>query len=110
MHSNDMLAAFTTHIAGPSRSAMRKLVAVAMERGECAEMPLDVAQRMVVAPLYFLMVDRAMFGEGSLSSEVAMSYIDHSFAALKSHLCGLRASAVTDASGVHEATKTTEAA
>lgn len=101
VHSNDMLSAFATHLAGPSRAAMRKLVGIAMERGECVEMPLDVAQRMLVAPLYFLMLDRAMFGEGAMSHEAALAYIDHSFAALKSHLCGHQSTVVDVAAPRH---------
>jgi len=65
---------------------------------------------MLVAPLYYLMVDRAMYGEKAMSIEAAASYIDHSFAALKTHLCGIKSSVVADVSSAHEALQKVAAA
>jgi hypothetical protein len=109
-HSNDMLAAFATHLSGPSRAVSCKLVAIAIERGECLELPIEVVHRMLVAPLYYLMVDQALYGEKAMPVEAAASYIDHTFAALKTHLCGIKSPVVTGVQDLHVSLEKIEAA
>lgn len=86
-HSTDLRRAFGNRLAVPSALAVKKIVNCAKEQGQCKPMSTEVIQKMLVAPMYFLMIDKAMFGENAMPMDAAIAYVDHSFAALKSHLC-----------------------
>jgi AcrR family transcriptional regulator len=89
MHTNEMLQIFIEQFVGPTIAARRKIVALAMERGECIELPVEVVQRLLICPFHFLMLDMAMYGEKGLAPEHIDVFIDQSFAALKHQLCGI---------------------
>lgn len=89
MHTNEMLQIFIEQFAGPTIAARRKIVALAMERGECVELPVEVVQRLLISPFHFLMLDMALYGENGLAPDNLDVFIDQSFAALKHQLCGI---------------------
>jgi AcrR family transcriptional regulator len=85
--SKALSESYVRHLAGPSGAALRKIVADAIGRGECKPMPLEVAQKMLLAPMLFLMTDRAINRENALSLESELEYVDNAIAALAAHLC-----------------------
>jgi AcrR family transcriptional regulator len=95
-HSNEMLQIFIDQFAAPTIAARRKIVALAIERGECVELPIEVVQRLLIAPFQFLVLDMAMYGASSLTQNDFDLFIDQSFSALKRQLCGVTTRVAAD--------------
>ncbi len=81
---------FMKKLTIPATQAGRTVIKAAIQSGECAPLDVGLVQKMVDAPLMHVLVDRTLFGKNGMTDGLAHSYIDHSFGALKTLLCGMR--------------------
>lgn len=82
-----MRRAFLRFVGRPTALNMRKLIEGAIERGECRSRDVDSVQRMISAPMYFAMTERAIFGQGAMSIDELTRYFEESFRVLSDSLC-----------------------
>jgi AcrR family transcriptional regulator len=80
--SATMREAFLRFLGRPTALNMRKIIKSAIERGECRKADPDVIQRMITAPMYFAMTERAIFGQNAMSQQELVDYFTESFRAL----------------------------
>jgi AcrR family transcriptional regulator len=85
--SPTMREAFIRFLGRPTALNMRKVIKAAIERGECRGNDADVVQRILSAPMYFAITERAIFGENAMSAEELTRYFDESFRVLADSLC-----------------------
>lgn len=85
--SATMRASFIRFLGRPAAINMRKLIRSAIERGECRQVDPDVVQRMISAPMYFAMTERAIFGQDAMSVGVLTDFFEESFRVLADSLC-----------------------
>ena len=74
--------AFLSYLGRPTAIMMRKVIKAAIERGECRKVDVDVVQRMITAPMYFAMTERAIFGQNAMSLDELTAYFNESFQVL----------------------------
>lgn len=79
--------AFLSYLGRPTAITMRKVIKAAIERGECRKVDVDVVQRMITAPMYFAMTERAIFGQNAMSMDELTAYFNESFQVLIDSLC-----------------------
>ena len=96
VHSGELLAAFLKYMAVPASEGVMGVVARAIDAGECRRMDVRAVQKLISSPMYFLISDRAMFGENALSFEQALAYLEACFAGIRVHLCLKSQTASTD--------------
>jgi len=87
-HNPELVASFSEIVVVPSTTTLRAIIGQAMDKGECRRMDDRVVHNLIIAPWYFLMSNRAVFGSGGMQPDVAKLYLDASFASLKTFLCG----------------------
>lgn len=85
--SPTMREAFIRFLGRPTALTMRKVIKAAIERGECRASDADVVQRMLSAPMYFAMTERAIFGQNAMTAEELTRYFEESFRVLADSLC-----------------------
>ena len=86
-HSAELTEAFARYLSIPASTAARKYIAQAISAGECVPMDVEVIQKMMSAPLFHIVLDRTLFGDGGMKPALVEAYIDASIAALKALLC-----------------------
>jgi AcrR family transcriptional regulator len=85
--SSTMREAFLRFLGRPAALNMRNVIKAAIERGECRGSDADVVQRILSAPMYFAMTERAIFGRDAMSVEELTRYFEESFRVLADSLC-----------------------
>jgi len=85
--SATMRDAFLRFLGRPAALNMRKVIKAAIERGECRGTEADVVQRILSAPMYFAMTERAIFGQNAMSVDELMRFFEESFRVFEESLC-----------------------
>ena len=85
-------AAFVSHVGRPIVLNMRSIILSAIEKEECRDLEPRIVQRMISAPMYLVMSERAVFGATTFPPEEAAAFFKESYASLIDRLCLKRSS------------------
>lgn len=96
--SADLTAAFLRYLSVPASIAARKYIGYAIANGQCVAMEEEVIQKLMTAPLFYLIMDKTLLQENSMRPELVSAYLDAFFSALKAVLC-------VDAGGLAQASR-----